>query len=199
MHPHVRTVYLAALAFLALCAVEQHLRADQQATFPSEQVEKDRPLRVVTERSGELLIPVAGIEKTALRNDWGDVRGGGTRHHTAIDILAPRGTRALACVTGSILKLHDSVAGGHTLYLVDESRSRIYYYAHLDAYAEGIRDGVKVAQGDVVGFVGSTGNAPETTPHLHFGIERMPATGEWWKGEPMNPYPILLEQGHTAP
>lgn len=197
MHP-VRIVYLAVLALLALSAMEQHLRADQQATFPAEQVEKDRPLRVVTDRSADLLIPVEGIEKTALRDDWGDVRGGGKRRHTAIDILAPRGTRALACVTGSILKLHDSVAGGHTLYLVDEARSRIYYYAHLDSYAEGIRDGVQVRQGDVIGFVGSTGNAPETTPHLHFGIERMPLTGEWWKGEPMNPYPILLEQGRTA-
>lgn len=199
VQPRFRIVYLAALAFLALTAVEQHLRADQQATFPSEQLEADRPLRIVSEKTADLLIPVAGVEKTALRNDWGDIRGGGARRHTAIDILAPRGTRALACVSGSIMKLHDSPAGGHTLYLVDETRSRIYYYAHLDKYADGIEAGVKVAQGDVIGFVGSTGNAPETTPHLHFGIERMPATGEWWKGEPINPYPILVDQGRTVP
>lgn len=200
MTPRFRIVYVSVLALLALTAVEQHLRADpdQHADVVTLASDAPRTLKVFTDKTAKLLIPVFGIEKSALVDTWGQSRGAGTRHHTAIDILAPRGTPAVAVVNGTIAKLHESVAGGHTLYLTDETHTLVYYYAHLDAYAAGIQQGTEVRQGDVVGYVGSTGNAPERTPHLHFGIEQMPASGEWWKGVPMNPYPILIEEGTTV-
>ena len=140
--------------------------------------------------SAKLILPVEGISKGELRDTWGAARG--SRKHTAIDILAERGKPALAAVDGTILKLFSSKAGGLTIYLADRDRKTLYYYAHLDRYADGVRDGLAVKQGDVIGYVGTTGNAPPGTPHLHFGIEALPPSGEWWKGQPTNPYPILM-------
>jgi murein DD-endopeptidase MepM/ murein hydrolase activator NlpD len=205
-------VYLAVMAVMAGAAVQQRLVARPVAGFaaasPAEHVAAISSLegrRDGAESAGgtpafpavDLLIPVAGVSRGDLRDDWGDVRGGGTRNHTAIDILAPRGTPAIAAVKGTVIKLHSSRAGGLTLYLADESRSLIYYYAHLDSYSAAAREGNAVEQGEVLGHVGTSGNAPPGTPHLHFGIERLPASGEWWKGEPMNPYPILVRRGIT--
>jgi peptidoglycan LD-endopeptidase LytH len=144
------------------------------------------------EGSGEgLLIPVVGISGDALRDSWGAPRSGG-RAHQAIDIPAERGAPVVAVVDGVVLKLFESRAGGTTLYLTDHDRELLYYYAHLDGYAEGLHEGMTVQRGTILGFVGSTGNAPDHFPHLHFSIERLPETGEWWKGEPINPYPILI-------
>jgi murein DD-endopeptidase MepM/ murein hydrolase activator NlpD len=144
-----------------------------------------------------LAMPVVGVKKENLRDTWGESRR--THLHTAIDILAPRGTPVLAAVDGTILKLFTSAAGGLTVYLADRSRSTLYYYAHLDHYADGLHDGLEVTQGALIGYVGTTGNAPVDTPHLHFGIEHLPPTGEWWKGVPTNPYPILMERAVTVP
>jgi murein DD-endopeptidase MepM/ murein hydrolase activator NlpD len=119
------------------------------------------------------------------------MRGGDTRIHHAIDILAPRGTSVIAAVDGTIRKLFNSRAGGLTIYQFDVPEQRIYYYAHLDSYAAGIDQGMFVRQGTVIGYVGTTGNAPPGTPHLHFSIENLPASKEWWKGEPVNPYDLL--------
>jgi murein DD-endopeptidase MepM/ murein hydrolase activator NlpD len=146
-------------------------------------------------QNGDLAIPVANVEPAALHDTWGQARSG--HSHTAIDIMAPRGTPALAAADGVVLKLHASGPGGLTLYLADQQRTTIYYYAHLDAYAPQVREGLVVARGDVIGYVGTTGNAPANTPHLHFGIEHLPPTGEWWKGEPINPYPVLVAHGRT--
>ena len=145
---------------------------------------------------GSIAIPVLGITREELRDTFGAARGP-ARTHQAIDILSDRGTPAIAAVDGSILKLYESGAGGLTIYLVDEDDALIYYYAHLDRYEPGLSEGDEVRQGDVIGYVGTTGNAPESTPHLHFSIEHLPPTGEWWKGEAMNPYPILMSEGYT--
>ncbi|HEY0139385.1 MAG TPA: M23 family metallopeptidase [Thermoanaerobaculia bacterium] len=140
--------------------------------------------------AGGILIPVQGISADQLRDSFSEVRGGGSRIHRAMDILAPQGTPVFAAVDGTVKKLFNSRAGGITLYQYDVAEETIYYYAHLDRYANGMAEGLFVKQGAVIGYVGVTGNAG-TTPHLHFSIERLPPTKEWWKGEPVNPYPIL--------
>ena len=136
-----------------------------------------------------LSIPVLGIEASALHDTYDQARSGGRAHH-ALDIMAPRGTPVIAAVDGTIRKLFTSRAGGLTIYEFDRGEQRVYYYAHLESYAN-ISEGMTVRRGDVIGYVGTTGNAPANAPHLHFAIEQLPATKEWWKGEPMNPYPIL--------
>lgn len=117
--------------------------------------------------------------------------------HNAIDILAPRGTPVIAAVDGTIRKLFTSNAGGLTIYQFDVNEEYVYYYAHLDRYADAIGEGLYVKQGTVIGYVGTTGNARET-PHLHFSIDALPPTKEWWKGMPVNPYPILVESRETT-
>ena len=164
--------------------VEAHVVPTAPSPQPAATFQTRPDLRV------DVLIPVAGIEPHQLRDTYEEARSGG-RIHRAIDILAPRGTPVLASVDGTIRKLFTSRAGGVTIYQFDESESRVYYYAHLDRYANGLVEGASVRKGDVIGYVGTTGNAPRNTPHLHFSIEDLPPSREWWKGTPVNPYPIL--------
>jgi murein DD-endopeptidase MepM/ murein hydrolase activator NlpD len=140
-------------------------------------------------RPTSLLIPVQGVSASDLRDTFTQARSGG-RVHDAIDILAPRGTPVLAAVDGTIRKLFLSRAGGLTIYEFDAAQRRVYYYAHLDRYAD-IREGDAIRRGAVIGYVGTTGNAPPQTPHLHFAVEDLPPTKEWWKGSAVNPYPLL--------
>lgn len=139
-----------------------------------------------------VIMPVLGVLPEDLQDTFEQARSGG-RVHRALDILAPRGTPVVAAVDGTIRKLFSSGAGGLTIYQFDRDESRVYYYAHLDSYANGLHEGEVVRQGTVIGYVGTTGNAPPGTPHLHFAVEILPPTKEWWKGEPVNPYPILHE------
>ena len=138
-----------------------------------------------------IAFPLSGIDRSVLRDNFDDRRG--KRRHGALDIMAPRGTPVVAADGGTILKLRQNDAGGITIYQLDVSERFVYYYAHLDGYAKGLREGATIRRGDVVGFVGSTGNAPERAPHLHFAIFRLGADKRWWKGEPVNPYPLLTE------
>jgi murein DD-endopeptidase MepM/ murein hydrolase activator NlpD len=137
-----------------------------------------------------LQMPVEGIRPSDLRRDFDDKRGGG-RVHQALDILAPKGTPVLAVADGKIRKLFTSKAGGLTIYQYDEAEKTCFYYAHLDRYAEGIREGMSVKSGSLIGYVGTTGNAPPGAPHLHFAVTRLPPTKEWWKGEAVDPFPLL--------
>jgi murein DD-endopeptidase MepM/ murein hydrolase activator NlpD len=143
--------------------------------------------------SETLIVPVEGVNMERLKSDFSDSRGGGFRTHHALDILAPRGTPVLAAVSGTIRKLFTSNAGGLTIYEFDRPTERVYYYAHLDRYANGLTEGMTVEQGDVIGYVGTTGNAPPGTPHLHFAIMILPPTKEWWKGEAIDPFPLLMQ------
>ena len=145
--------------------------------------------------SGDVAIPVIGVTRAQLRDHFDDARGG--RVHHAIDIAAPRGTPVIAAIDGEVLKLFLSNAGGITLYQVDDSGTIVYYYAHLDGYAAGIAEKKRLRRGEVLGYVGTTGNAPPGTPHLHFAIERIPGPKQWWRGVPINPYPILVAHGVT--
>jgi murein DD-endopeptidase MepM/ murein hydrolase activator NlpD len=142
-----------------------------------------------------VIIPVVGARREDLRNMFHERRG--SREHRAIDIGAPRGTPVLAAIDGSVGKLFLSRPGGITVYQYDPSKTWIYYYAHLDAYAPGLTEGQQLRRGDVIGYVGSTGNAPPGAPHLHFSIEKLTEPGKWWKSEPIDPYPILKERGVT--
>jgi murein DD-endopeptidase MepM/ murein hydrolase activator NlpD len=140
-----------------------------------------------------LTIPVAGVDRAQLRDTFLEGRVG--HIHEAMDIMAPRGTPVIAAVDGTIRKLFTSNQGGLTIYQFDETSTRCYYYAHLDRYAQGVAEGRAVRRGEVIGYVGSTGNA--STPHLHFGISQLLPSKEWWKGTAINPYPELVEHGIT--
>jgi murein DD-endopeptidase MepM/ murein hydrolase activator NlpD len=140
-------------------------------------------------RRRDLMVPVEGVTRAALVNSFRDRRNG-NRQHEAIDILAPRGTPVLAVEGGTIEKLFTSVRGGLTIYQFDRTRTYTYYYAHLDRYQVGLREGQRVERGQVIGFVGTTGNAPKTTPHLHFAILLLSDKKQWWDGEAINPYDV---------
>lgn len=138
-------------------------------------------------RTHGLLIPVAGVTADKLTDSFDELRGG-TRRHDAIDIMAARGTPVLSADAGRVLKLHNSVAGGLSIYVMDPSQRYIMLYAHLDSYRPGLKDGLTVKKGELLGFVGSTGNASPAAPHLHFAIARSDNPKEWWKGTPLNPF-----------
>lgn len=147
--------------------------------------------RDVSSASRVAMVPVAGIEASSLTSSFNEVRGGGARRHEAMDILAPRGTPVMAAVEGRVVKLFTSAAGGLTIYQFDADERLCFYYAHLDAYAPDLTEGENVVQGQVIGYVGTTGNAPPGTPHLHFAIYRLGADKRWWDGEPLDPLTFL--------
>lgn len=138
----------------------------------------------------QLSVPVAGLAKSALRNTYDELRGG-TRIHEALDILAPRGTAVLSATSGRVLKLFNSKAGGLMVYAADSTERFILMYAHLDAYQPGLAEGQTLRRGQPLGTVGTTGNASPTVPHLHFALARSNDVKQWWRGVPVNPYPLL--------
>jgi murein DD-endopeptidase MepM/ murein hydrolase activator NlpD len=141
-------------------------------------------------RHRDLDIPVEGVHRKDLRDTFAETRGG-TRPHEALDIMAARHTPVRAVEDGTIEKLFNSKAGGLTIYQFDPTQTFSYYYAHLDAYADGVHEGQRVRKDDVIGYVGSTGNAAADAPHLHFAIFRLTPARQWWKGEPINPFLVL--------
>jgi peptidoglycan LD-endopeptidase LytH len=138
----------------------------------------------------QLTIPVAGIPADKLVRSYHDARSG-QRQHEAIDILAPRNTPVVAVEDGTVAKLFNSKAGGITLYQFDPGQKYAYYYAHLERYADGLKEGDRIQRGQVLGYVGTSGNAPKDTPHLHFAVFRLTAERHWWEGTPIDPYDIL--------
>ncbi|MEO6526482.1 MAG: M23 family metallopeptidase [Gemmatimonadaceae bacterium] len=138
-----------------------------------------------------LLIPVRGVTVSSLFDSYDERRGGGSRAHEALDIAAPRGTPVVSATGGRVLKLFNSEAGGKMVYAADSSEHYILMYAHLDSYANGLAEGQPLTRGQIIGAVGTTGNAPPNLPHLHFAIARSSDVKQWWKGAPVNPYPLL--------
>jgi murein DD-endopeptidase MepM/ murein hydrolase activator NlpD len=138
-----------------------------------------------------LLVPVAGVAVSQLHDTFDEGRDE-SRVHRALDILAARGTPVLAADDGRVLRVRPNALGGNTVYTTDPEGRVVYYYAHLDAYQPGLSEGATISRGDVLGTVGTTGNAPKDTPHLHFQVMRMPADGKYWDGEAINPYPLFL-------
>ena len=143
----------------------------------------------------ELIVPVEGVQQTDLVDTWGAARSQG-RKHEGIDIMARMGTPVRAAADGTIAKFFTSKRGGTTVYEFDRSGQVVYYYAHLSAYAAGLKEGDEVRQGQLIAYVGSTGNA--TTPHLHFEIQRANAQHQWWRGQALNPY-LPLKTAHLPP
>jgi murein DD-endopeptidase MepM/ murein hydrolase activator NlpD len=148
------------------------------------------PAIVPTPSITGLIVPVSGVAASQLSDTFGDARGS-ERAHEALDIMAPAGTPVLAVTEGSVEKLFDSKQGGLTIYQFEPSGRYAYYYAHLQAYAPGLAEKKTLRKGEVIGYVGSTGNANPAAPHLHFAIFVLGPERQWWKGTPVNPYPLL--------
>ena len=142
------------------------------------------------ESSSLLPVPVDGISREQLRDTYNQSRSQGRTHH-AIDIHAPRGTPVIAVVDGTIRKLHSGARGGLAIYLMDDDGRTRYYYAHLDGYAQGLYEGQRVQRGEVIGYVGDTGNAQPGDYHLHFSVAILDSPSRWWEGENLNPYDLL--------
>ncbi len=139
-----------------------------------------------------LAIPVAGVKQNQLVDTFTQARAGGARVHDAIDIMAPAGTPVVAAAAGRLEKIFFSNGGGgKTVYVRSDDERWCYYYAHLQDYAAGLKEGQRIQRGQVIGTVGSTGNANPAGPHLHFAINRMQPGQKWYDGNPINPYPLL--------
>jgi len=137
-----------------------------------------------------LRLPIDNADVSRLKGMFGESRFG-SRAHEAVDILAPRNTPIHAVEDGTIEKLFTSKAGGLTIYQFDPTERFCYYYAHLESYASGLHEGQRVARGDIIGYVGTSGNAPANTPHLHFAINELGPDKRWWDGRPIDPYSVL--------
>ncbi|HEU4431847.1 MAG TPA: peptidoglycan DD-metalloendopeptidase family protein [Pyrinomonadaceae bacterium] len=138
----------------------------------------------------DLIVPVAGVRPDQLLDTFDDARAEG-RVHDAIDIAAPAGTPVIAAASGRILKLFQSDRGGTTIYQLSADEKTVYYYAHLQGYADGLAEGKVVRQGEVIAYVGDTGNAGAGNYHLHFSITAVSDPKRYWEGTNINPYPLL--------
>lgn len=143
----------------------------------------------------QLMVPVAGIAREALRDHFTAPRDGGARTHHAIDILAPKSTPVLAADDCIIGRLTSGSIGGIVIYATDPDQRFVYYYAHLDRYRQGLAVGDRVAKGSVIGYVGTTGNASPNTPHLHFQVMKRGTGRAWWSGPAINPYSYFALDG----
>ena len=140
--------------------------------------------------STHLRMPIDGVAPETLKGGFYDAREG--HPHEAVDIMAPRGTPVHAVQEGTIAKLFWSKGGGgNTIYEFDPTTTYAYYYAHLQRYADGVQEGQRVAQGQVIGYVGTSGNAPPDAPHLHFAIFELTPAHHWWQGRAVDPYPFF--------
>jgi len=148
---------------------------------------------IVYLRERRIMVPVDGFIVTKVPDSFRAKRGG--RIHNAIDFMAPKGTPVLAADDGEIFRLTSNEAGGITIYATDSRSRMIYYYAHLDRYRRGLDEGDRVRKGDVIGYVGHSGNANRNAPHLHFQIMRLDDIRRWWAGTPIDPKPVLTLDG----
>lgn len=196
MPPSLRISRLAPLSFTTLLAACAPPAATTPAPAPA-----PAPLPVAVEESAaldyirarRLIVPVAGIGPDRVPDTFGAARG--VRRHGALDILAPRGTPVLSADDGRVLRVSSNALGGLTVYATDPGERLVYYYAHLDRYRDGLAAGMRLAKGDTIGFVGTTGNAPADTPHLHFQVMLVVPDRKYWNGEPIDPRPYLTSNG----
>ena len=196
------TAATASLVWLAACA--PILSAPGPASlFPETPAESpspsgigqplDRFREVDTERlrATGLLLPVKGVLLGKVEDSFDAPRDDG-RRHDAVDILAPRGTPILAATDGTVLRIGTNTLGGNVIWMVDPDERFAFYYAHIDRYARGIKQGDRIGRGTVIGYVGTTGNSPRHVPHLHFQLMRISDIKRWSSGTPLNPLPFLM-------
>jgi peptidoglycan LD-endopeptidase LytH len=181
---------LLVLLLIVLVAAgwQLHSRAPMPVALAANVAVLDAPVMVAVAppQLTDLAIPVAGVSAAQLVDSFNDVRG--TRLHEAIDIASPAGTAVLAVADGHIAKLFLSKPGGITIYQFDSTETCAFYYAHLERYVDGLQEGQSVTRGEVIGYVGSTGNAHPSAPHLHFAIFQLEVDKRWWRGQPIDPY-----------
>jgi peptidoglycan LD-endopeptidase LytH len=174
----------------AIAPAGEHIEPKAAPALPTASIGPVTEAAIVVQlRDRNLKIPVDEVDRDDLVDTFTDARG--SRSHEALDIIAPRNTKVRAVEDGRIQKLFTSKAGGLTIYQFDPTGTFVYYYAHLERYADGLREGQIVEAGDLIGYVGSTGNASPDAPHLHFAIFRLTPERQWWNGEAINPFPIL--------
>src|SRR5258708_1385938 len=140
-----------------------------------------------------LRMPLDHVDAEAMKSGFQERRG--SRRHEAADLLAPRNTPVHAVDNGTIAKLFVSKAGGLTIYQFDPGEQVCYYYAHLERYADGVREGQVVIAGEVIGYVGTSGNGPPGGPHRPFGVFELAGNRQWWKGRAVDPYPLFKSRG----
>lgn len=148
-------------------------------------------------RSRRLMVPVHGRGVLDVEDTFDHARSG-ARVHRAVDVRAPRGTPVLAADEGRVLAIKSNALGGLTVYCTDPAGRLVYYYAHLDRYAPGLAEGLMIRQGDVLGYVGTTGNAPPDVPHLHFQVMRLVDPKRYWDGPVLDPRPYFTWDGGMA-
>ena len=192
-----RKAFIAAawLEITALVGVVAYLAFTGRVLVVS--VQPREALQAAKAEERGIAIPVAGVRREDLRDSFHAARSGG-RQHLGIDIMAPDGTPVLAAAGGVIVKRDSSALGGISLYQRANDGVTIYYYAHLSRYAASIDEGDLVRQGDVIAYVGHTGNASADAPHLHFGVYTVTDPNRWWHGRDLNPYLILAPDGSHA-
>lgn len=170
--------------------VERRADDDEPQLATAGQTLEDESAIAMLRRRG-LEFPVEGLDRAELRDTFSDTRGQG-RSHEALDIMAPRGTPIHSAAAGRVLKLFRSVNGGLMVYAADSSERFVLMYAHLDRYAPGLTDSTRLVRGQVIGYVGSTGNASPNAPHLHFAVARSADVKRWSRGKAIDPLPILV-------
>src|ERR1700674_2164193 len=177
-------IAILVIAFVVVALVQTATALEEHTSLPH------GPLKLVKPELTIAALPIEGLKASELRDNFEEIHNG--HRHEAIDIMKPNGTPVVAVVYGTIRQLFVSKAGGNTIYESDEANNYCYYYAHLDHYADGLYEGMHVSPGAVIGYIGSTGNASPHAPHLHFAIYELGPDKRWWKGTPVNPYPMLI-------
>ncbi len=196
----VITATLTSAAWIVVGSAYVDLEGDEEEPAPAQPVPVASPTQPSglsasqpsPSQGGQLVVPVLGVSAAELTDAYTDARDGGDRLHEAIDIPAPAGTSVIAAGPGTIERLFHSEPGGNTIYVRSNDRQTIHYYAHLQEYARGLKEGQTVRLGQRLGMVGSSGNADPAAPHLHFAILRTTPEAEWWEpATALNPYPLL--------
>lgn len=209
MTRRIPAAFLAAVLVLPGCtiAIGAPPEGAPARTPAPQRVERPAPVTrdvALDWRSGEpapgasLLIPVPGIGPHQLRDSYHDPRSGGRSHH-AIDIMAPEGSPVVAAADGTVFRLREGGIGGITIYQLGADGRTLYYYAHLQGYAPGVREGLPVRRGEVIAYVGDTGNAGRGNFHLHFSVGQLRDPSRWWESENVNPYPLLAGELARGP